>query len=170
MLSFPKSILLTFWIVISFCISSPAQKFLALDVYHLSGNMKRIRFRMNDKIIFQEKERRTLYAGIITEITDSSFTFEKKQIVLIKDVACIVIDKSNFVTRGIPEFLMAFGGGFIVLDSFNNLVNGGSPVIKKDAVIEGIAFAASGWLFLRFAKKKYRVGQRCVLKVIDVTP
>lgn len=170
MLSIHKYTLLTLSIAISFSISSPAQKFIALDVYHFTGNMKRIRFYKNDRIIFKEKDSRALYSGVIIDINDTSFTIEKQDPVRIKDVACIVIDRSNFVTRAIPEFLMAFGGGFIALDSFNNFVNGDSPVIKKEAVIEGVAFAASGWLLMSFAKKKHRIGRRCALKVIDVTP
>ena len=170
MFSLHRSIPLTLLIVILFFNSSHAQKFLALDVYHFTGNMKRIHFYKNSQIIYKVKNSRVLYSGAIIDINDSGFTIEKQEPVRIQDVRSITIDRSNFVTRAIPEFLMAFGGGFIVLDSFNDLLNGDSPVIKKETMIEGAAFAASGWLLLRFAKKKYRIGKRRALKVIDVTP
>lgn len=103
------------------------------------------------------------------EITDTSFSIKKNEIVRIQDVSCIIVDKSNFITRSIPNFLMGMGAGFITLDSFNNLMNEDYPVIKKQILIEGATFVVCGWILLRFSKEKHRISSRCTLKIIDIS-
>ena len=148
-----------------FCV---AQKYLVMDVSKLTG-FKRIRFSTGDDFRFRKKNERKKYTATIVYLTDSMIVF-KDSSVKISDIAIVYRDRSNFVTRGLSRWFLGLGVGFVALDTFNNAINNESPVVKKEAVIESASFLAAGLLLKALPIKRYRMGKRRSLKIIDLSP
>ena len=145
-----------------------SQKFLALDVYKL-GEMKRIRFYEKDQLTFRFRDGRKFFTHTIVRFEDSTIIFDAKLELTVSEIECIRVDRSTFVTHGLSHFLTDIGIGFIVLDSFNNLLNKEAPVVKTQTLKEGIPLIISGLIIKRMMIRKYRIGERRKLKIIDGT-
>lgn len=147
----------------------PAQKYLVLDVQKLNG-FKRIRFSPGDEFYFRLKNDRKKRGGIISGMGDSLVIFQNSTSVNINDISRVYRNKSNFVTRKLYKFCLVMGVGFVSLDSFNNAINGETPIVKKQALLESAGFTAAGLLLKMLPVKRYHIGKRRSLKIIDISP
>ena len=145
-----------------------SQKFLALDIYKWAG-AKRIHFYKGGEIRFRIRGSRKLFTHTIANINDSSLVFENGRELPIAEIDRVSINRSTFVSHGLSRFLFDIGAGFIVLDSFNNLLNG-ETTVKTQTIKEGIGLMAAGTLFRLLPIKRYRISSRRTLKIIDVSP
>jgi hypothetical protein len=164
-----KILFLTILITV-FCFNySSAQKILVLDVYHVTGNMKRIRFYQKDKLSFRLHESRKFFTHVITFIGDSSIVLDGNWILPISEIEKIKVDGSNHLVHTLSRFLIDCGIGFFVLDSFNSLTNG-DELFKPQVIEESAGLIISGLILKCLPVRKYKMNPRRVLKIIDVTP
>lgn len=115
------------------------------------------------------KNDKTIYKAELLSLEDSAFDIEGMHVPL-KIVNQIYISKGNFLTRDMAFVLFNAGLGFILLDTFNNGVNGISPLLNRRAVIPGASLMIAGKLIRLLSKRKYKIGENRILKVIDTSP
>ncbi|MFL5754121.1 MAG: hypothetical protein ACJ76F_11985 [Bacteroidia bacterium] len=139
-----------------------------MDISRVTG-FKRIKFSANDHFCFRLKNSRKKYCGTIEGLGDSLIVF-KGRTVGIDEIAMVYRDRSNFVTRGLSTFFIGLGIGFVSLDSFNNFINNERPIVKQQALIESASFLAAGLLLKKLGLKRYRIGKRRSLRILDISP
>lgn len=169
MLSIFRKFFLTLLIINLFYDFSFAQKFLALDIYHVTGNMKRIRFHENDNLTLRIHGSRKFFTHVITFLGDCSIVLDGNWILPLSEIDKVRIDRSNSLVHTLSRGLIDCGIGFFVLDSFNSLVNSDFPIVKIQAVKESAVLILSGIILQRVMIRKYRINSRRRLKIIDVT-
>lgn len=147
--------------------ASVAQKILVMDSYKLLG-FNRIRYSEGDEISFKLNDLKEKYHGEIVAINDSVI-FLKGMDVPLKMIDVVYREKGNFLTRDLSKFFMWAGLGFIILDTGNNLITKNDDVIEQRAVVAGGSLLLVGFTMKMLSIKKYRIGNRNTLKVIDVT-
>ena len=143
------------------------QQFVALDVTKVNG-FKRIKYYIGDEIRYKNAENNRRYKGKIVALSDSLIVFENKTVVNIKDIKVVYRDNANFVTRSLARFCLVFGPGFLGLDTFNNLINRRKPIVNDLAIQEGAAFVGAGLILDNMMKKRYKIGKRRSIKIMDL--
>ncbi|MGZ4056533.1 MAG: hypothetical protein ACXVPU_09795 [Bacteroidia bacterium] len=144
--------------------SCNAQKYLALDSYKITG-FKRIYFHEGDNICFRIKGDNIKYKAEILQINDSTIILKDRN-VPINIVDAIYRDRSNFLTRSFSKVFIWGGLGFVFLDTFNNAITQSETIVDKRAVIAGGSLVAAGFIIKMFAIKKYKIGNKRMLKVL----
>ena len=146
-----------------------AQRFLALDVYKWTG-AKRFRFHENEKLSFSVLDNGKVFTHTLLHIYDSVIVFDNGAEVPLKNIDKIVVNRSTIVSHGLSKFLIDIGAGYMVLDAFNNSVNGETPILKKQVIETGLGCMIAGKIISLLPIRRYRINARRTLKVIDVTP
>jgi len=164
-----RVILLFILIVFSAGISAQSNRFLSLDIEHLS-NTKRIKFYEGDQIIFKLKGSRYKYKGTLVWVNDSSIIMDSTKTFLIKNIRKILVDKSNHLTRAAATFISGCGVGYMGLDAFNNIINSDTPILRWLDVEIGVGLVVVGRAFKVLAIKRYKINKKHRLKFIDDTP
>ena len=150
-------------------INALTHKFLALDIYKVNS-VKRIKFYENDKIIVKVKTYQGKFKGVITNLNDTGLTLDNTMIISYNDIKKILIDKSNFLIRLTGNFIRVAGGGYILLDVVNNLINSDSPIINIRTVIIGCSLIVTGGAIRWLSVSRYKIDKRHTIKFIDDTP
>ena len=158
-------LLLSFFLLTNSC---AAQKILALDNYRLIG-FKRIRFKEGDIINFRLNDLKQKYTGEILHITDSTIIL-KGMDVPVNTIGMVYRGRGNFLTKSFAKAFIWAGLGFIILDTGNNLITHSSTIIDERAVIAGSSLMLVGGIMKLVEIKKYKIGNKHTLKIIDVTP
>jgi hypothetical protein len=156
-----------------FFLVSHAQNVLMLDVYKPWGGMKRIHYYPKDEIGLKIKELRHTFRGRILIIHDSSIVIVGREgidSISIKQIRMIVTDRSNWLTRAFSSFFRTAGVGVIILDTFNNVINNESQLIKPRIVITGASLFAAGMILKLYGTKRYRIGKNKILRIINTSP
>ena len=156
--------LVSLFLFTNFC---EAQKYLVLDSYRLLG-FKRVRYAEGDLISFRLNDFKTKYSGEILAINDSVIHL-KGMDVPIKTISVVYREKGNFLTKSFSKVFMWSGLGFIILDTGNNLLSKRSTVVEDRALVAGGSLIGLGLTMKLLSIKKYKIGNKHTLKVIDVT-
>jgi hypothetical protein len=146
-----------------------SNRFMSLDIKK-PGTIKRIKFYENDKIIFKVKTYRGRFKGMITNLTDTTLTLDNITVVSYKDIAKVLVDNNNSLTKVARAFLMTAGGGYIALDIVNNLITSTSPVINPRTIIIGAALVVIGQSIKWLSVKHYKIDKNHRIKYIDDNP
>lgn len=157
-----------FFLCVAITSNCIAQQFLALDVSRVIG-FKRIKYYVGDEITFKLKDSNKKHRGKIISFGDSLFQLENKTFVNIGNIKSIHRNNANFVTNGLGRFCLIFGPGFLGLDTFNNLINKRKPLINDMAVKEGAAFVGGGLILKNMMKRRYKIGERKSIKIVDLS-
>lgn len=163
--------LLPIFLVSLFSVSISAQNFLAFDIYRPFG-MKRIHYYPKDKFSCKVKGSKKKYSGVIQLISDSNLILSSKKhtdTVEINKIRMVLVDRSNYLTRSFQHCFYIAGPGIIALDSFNNLINSESQIVKPRVVKTGIGLVISGLLLKLYETKRHRIGKRKILKVMNTS-
>lgn len=163
-----KVLSFTFLILLAITSNCIAQQFLALDVSRVTG-FKRIKYYIGDEITFKLKDSHKKQKGKIVFFSDSLFQLEDKTYVNIDNIKVTYRNNANFVTNGLGRFCLIFGPGFLGLDTFNNLINKRKPLINEIAVKEGAAFVGGGLILKNMMKRRYKIGKRKSIKIVDLS-
>lgn len=163
-----KGHIIAFILLLLFTSNCIAQQFLALDVSSVTG-FKRIKYYIGDEITFKLKDSNKKKTGKIVSFGDSLFQLEDKSFVNIGNIKSIHRNNANFVTNGLGRFCLIFGPGFLGLDTFNNLINKRKPIINDMAVKEGAAFVGGGLILKNIMKRRYNIGKRKSIKIVDLS-
>ena len=150
-------------------LSAQSNKFMSLDIEH-KATTHRIKFYIQDKIIFKLKQDKKKYKGIITDVNDSSLTLDSTTAILYKNIDKVLVDNSNYLTRAASAFLIGCGVGYIGLDALNNAINGNKPILRLLDVEIGAGLVLIGEAIKILSIKRYKISKKHRIKFIDDTP
>jgi hypothetical protein len=157
------------FLLFSLGLNAQSNKFLSLDIEHLSTT-KRIKYYEQDKIIFKVKNDKHKYKGIMVSVNDSFFVLDSTRTFRIKDVQKILVDNSNHLTRAATTFISGCGAGYIIIDAFNNIINLDSPIFNIRTLEIGAGLIIVGQVIRILSIKRYKINKNHRLKFIDDTP
>lgn len=148
-----------------FSLAQEYEKFISIGA---TGKTKRMKFYQGDPISLELKNLTRIH-GTITAIKDSSFIVEGTNIP-VSEVSVILLTKATLVSHALSVLTGGCGAGFIIIDSFNNLITSERPVFKPRAIIAGTALIATAGLIHVLIHKKYRIKGSRTVKIINTSP
>jgi hypothetical protein len=159
------------WIIIPCCLffatESAAQKILLLEK---TKKFKRIRHFQGDHLAFRVDNERYAIAGEIEAILDHGiivgdklYMFENITMVLNYQKFAVFRRLSTYAFYAIPPMLV-----YTMLH--RGLNTGEQPLLDRNSLQVVGVFAGIGVILWPFKARKYRLGNKWQLRVIDVTP
>ncbi len=162
-----RAIILIFLIFI-FGSELSAQRYLAVDLYRL-GTFKRFSIYEGSMMKFKLKENHRMQKNKLVALKDSTLFFEDGTMVPVSDIKCVVVNRSHVLLQVLRRVLVIAGVGFIGLDTFNNAINGESPVFKEQVLTIGGSLFLAGQLLKLTETKRVRPGRNKRIHIIDNT-
>jgi hypothetical protein len=139
-----------------------AQKTLVVEKI---GTMTRYGFHLGDDVKIQTKTDRLILKSYIWELTDSSVTIGIHHTVPLTDVGAVY--KYYHFPNLLTKFFFIAGGGYFVLDSFNNMINK-EKIFNPQTFLISCGLVAVGCAIIPLHQKKCRIGIKWRLKVMDI--
>lgn len=142
-----------------------SQKILALD---RSGHVKRVRFDVEDEVKLWLPD--TIAEGQIDYIGETSITVNGKEI-HIADITAIKYAKNGFGAALLKQAMVKFpiaGGALLLFDVVNGAVDPKYSRFTPGIVITAGALILSGPIAYFLVYRKYKIGQRNQLKILDL--
>jgi hypothetical protein len=143
-------------------ISSYGQNTLLL---HKLGSAKKYTYEIGDEISLKTLEKKLRLKGTVIDIRDSSFMVGIHYSVKLNDVDKIY--RRLHFPRLMSKFFLIAGGGYIILDAFNNLINN-RTVIDSQTLIIGGSLIGVGLVMIPLSYKHVKVGLRWKLQALDL--
>ncbi len=138
-----------------------------LLAFEKGGRVKRLYYKVGDRINFYLKNDKTLYRPFIQGILPTSFVSYQTQVPL-EEVATIVIYRDSwFINQG-SFYLPMAGVGYFLMDMINPIFSKNEAfVFSKPALLTSSILVLSGFSLHLFKKRKHHLGKRKYLKIID---
>ena len=138
-----------------------AQKVLVLEKI---GKGRYISFKAGDVIRLETEKGQFHVHEEIVQVDDSSILVRSNYRIPLNDIGSIHQTYRSRKSNGI--LLMAAGGALIAVTSINNALHN-KPVIDPVYWSIGAGLASAGGLWYSLGKRKYRIGKKWRLKVLD---
>lgn len=110
------------------------------------------------------------HTSTIVDMQDSMLYIETGEIIYLKDLKKIIINRSNYLTRKVSAFFRVAGIGYIALDAINSGINFEASIFKDRVLIVGGALFLVGEIIHIANKKRITIGKNRTLKIIDLIP
>ena len=139
------------------------QKFLQIEKY---GSLKIEKYYIGDDLSYQLSGDKTWYAGTIQDlIVDENIILFADRYIKLGDIR--TIRKYRRWSQSIGNQLFIFAGSWLFFSAAGTLV--GWELRWDTAIIAGSAMA-TGWLIKKIFKyKKYKIGKKRRLRMLDIT-
>jgi hypothetical protein len=130
------------------------------------GTSRKFYYHLDDRIKLTTKENHRIFDAL-TNITDSVISVSNKDFEIpVHDIAS-VYPQFGFPRR-LGKNLCLAGGVFLVIITFNNIINNQQVFPSYGFIVSG-ACLAGGLVSLSLAQQKCKIGYRWKLKVLDST-
>jgi hypothetical protein len=140
-----------------------SQKILDLHYRSLFGKEKHFQFFNNAEFSYRLKGQLFYRTEKVVNMNDSMLIFINDRVVKLHDIKSIRIS-------GIKLSSWFYAAGFLFLagDSFNNLINKDTPIVKERS-INVAAYSILGGLIMQYFQDKHvRINKTTELKVLDL--
>jgi hypothetical protein len=139
-----------------------AQKTLVLEKI---GTSTRYAFHLGDDVKIRTIKQNVIHKSYLWNLTDSTMTIGPRTVVPLSDVGAVY--KNYHFPKFMSKALFISGAGYLIIDSFNNLINNRQVFVPETLLISGSLMTA-GLLLVPFWQKKCRIGIRWKLKIMDI--
>jgi hypothetical protein len=156
-----KKLFLLMVIVASFSGAS-GQKTLVLEKI---GTSTRYAFHLGDDIKIRTISQNVIVKSYLWNLSDSSVTIGPRTIIPLSDIGAVY--KNYHFPKLMSSILIIAGAGYLILDSFNNLINNEQVFVPETLIISGSLIVA-GVAIVPLWQKKIKVGIRWKLKIMDI--
>lgn len=156
------SFFLLFCVMLSTSVFS--QKILAFDKL---GRVKRIKYYEGEYISLQTTSKEKV-KGIITQIKDSTFSVEGKELSLFS-VAKVYNTQTGMGYQLMANIFIIPAVGYIPLITINGLINNDSPVFRQNQLYYGGGFIGIAIISNYLANRPFRISEKRPLKIIDIS-
>jgi hypothetical protein len=157
-----KKLILILILLTSSVIILPAQKMIVLEKI---GTQTRYGFRLGDYMKIQTREKKQIVKSYLWALTDSSITIGPRTTIAVSDIGAVY--KNFHFPRLMTKFFFLLGAGYLVLDSFNNMINKEKVFNPQTLIISGSIIGVSLAL-IPFHQWKYKIGIRWKFKIMDI--
>ena len=111
------------------------------------------------------KTKKLIVKSYLWTLTDSSVTIGPRTILPLSDIGAVY--KHFYFQKLMTRILLYAGAGYLILDSFNNLINHEQVFVPQTMIISGSLIGAS-FAIIPLGQKKCRIGIRWKLKIMDI--
>ncbi len=140
------------------------QRLLTLEK---GGKVKRLYYKVGDRINFYLKNDETLYRPFIQEILPSSFVTYQTEVPFEQVATWVIYNDSWLVNQG-SVYLPLAGIGYFLMDMINPIFSQNEAfVFSKPTLLTSSMLVLSGLTLQLFKKRKHHLGKRKHLKAID---
>ena len=155
-----KLIILVSLLIVSFGLS--AQKTLVLEKI---GTHMRYGYHLGDDLKIKAKGYKQNLHSYIWNLTDTSLTIGSKTTVQLSDITSVY--RNYYFPKLVTRILLYAGAGYLVLDSFNNLINKERVFNPQTLIISG-SLLCVGIAIMPVIQRKCKIGIRWKLKILDI--
>jgi hypothetical protein len=155
-----KLILLVVLLVVSFGLL--AQKTLVLEKI---GTPSRFGYHLGDDLKIKAKGYKQNLHSYIWNLTDTSLTIGSKTTVQLSDITAVY--RNYYFPKLMTRVFLYAGAGYLVLDSFNNLINKQRVFNPQTLIISG-SLICVGVAMMPVIQRKCKIGIRWKLKIMDI--
>ncbi len=148
-------------LILILTVTSLAQKILVVEKI---GKGRWFSYKEGDNIRLETKKDQFHFISEITLITDSSIILGGYTRISLEDILYIEKVYKNRKANGV--LLIIAGGLSIGISSFNHMLNN-QPVIDPVFLSVGAVISSLGVLWYSQSKRKYNIGNKWKLKVLD---
>ncbi|MCX6247966.1 MAG: hypothetical protein NTW10_09545 [Bacteroidetes bacterium] len=129
------------------------------------GTPRRYAFHLGDDMKIQTIKLNQIHKSYLWNLTDSTMTIGPRTVVPLSDVAAVY--KNHHFPKIMSKFLIIMGGGYIVLDAFNNIINH-DQVFNSQTLIIGGSILLAGVAIIPFWQTKHKIGIKWKLKIMEI--
>jgi len=139
-----------------------AQKTLVVEKI---GTSTRYAFHLGDDVKVRTKKQDVIVKSYLWALTDSSLTIGPHTVIPASDVSAVY--KHFHFQKFMTQAFVYAGAGYLVLDTFNNLINHEQVFVPQTLIISG-SLLSVGFAIIPLGQKKCRIGIRWKLKIMDI--
>lgn len=143
-----------------------SQKILEIDIVRFN-KLKTIQLYNNSLLEYKLKGGHHYRINKITDLRDSSILFSNDSVVSLSQIKAIKVRNGNHLYPLFSGFFYTGGVLFVGLDTFNNAINGESPVVKPLAVYVSAGLIATGFIIKQLSIKRIRMNKRKTLRILE---
>jgi hypothetical protein len=129
------------------------------------GTSRRYAFHLGDEVKVLTIKEKSIHKSYLWNLTDSTMTIGPRTVVPLSDVATVY--KDHHFPKLMSKFLMIMGGGYIVLDAFNNLINNKQVFVPQTWYIGG-GIMLAGVAIIPLWQTKHKIGIHWKLKIMEI--
>jgi hypothetical protein len=146
-----------------FSLSLIGQKTLLVEK---TGRSAKYYYHLGDKIKLRTSDSKTIYKGILTDISDSSVIISSgsSDLIKIKDITCVY--KQFLRTKKLGIRLIQFSGIIFGVITINNLITNSRVFTQYSFIVSG-AFLGGGIILLALSERQCKIGVRWNVKTLD---
>jgi hypothetical protein len=149
-------------IFLAFFSGAFAQNTLVLEKI---GTTRKYAFHLGDNLKIQTIKKNLVLKSYLWNLTDTSLTIGQHTIVPLSDVGAVY--KNHHFPKLMSRFFFIAGAGYIILDSFNNLINNKQVFVPETLYIGG-SLMVVGVALVPLWQTKHKIGIRWKLKIMDI--
>ncbi|MGA3014399.1 MAG: hypothetical protein ABSD71_10235 [Bacteroidales bacterium] len=129
------------------------------------GTQRRYGFHLGDNIKIQTRSTKQIVKSYIWALTDTTVTIGPRTTIPASDVGAVY--KNFHFPKLMTKFFFIGGAGYLVLDSFNNLINKERVFRSQTLIISGCLMGFS-LAIIPLHQWKYKIGIRWKFKIMDI--
>lgn len=100
---------------------------------------------------------------------DSLIIFDNDSVIKLSQIKAIKLRNSNHIIPLFGSLFMIGGAGVIIVDSFNNIINGQPKILDERVAIIGASLFVAGIIIKQLAIKRVRINQHKTLRIINLS-
>ena len=147
--------------------NTDAQKILEIDISHFN-KFKKVQLFNNSYLEYKLKGEHTYRIDKMVSINDSMIVFKNDSTIFISQIKSIKLRNASVLAKLFGSFFLVGGTGFILLDTFNNIINRQAKIIDERAVIASASLIAASLIIKQFTIKRIRINKHHALRVLDI--
>lgn len=145
---------------------SSAQETLEI-MYTRFGSFKNYKIHINEVFDYKLKGERRFHSGKIIAMSDSTLLFSNYDEVKLSQLKSVRFKKNNHLITIFSKAFLIAGVGFILLDTFNNIILNRPTVVNEKAVVISAALLSTSFLLKRMSYKRVRTGKHKILRIVN---
>lgn len=132
------------------------------------GKLKKYEVYVGDFLEYKLKGKYSYRRDKITNLQDSFIVFKNDSVIKLSQLKAVRLKKNHHLVRTLQTAFIGLGGGFIFLNTTNNLIAERSPALDPLAVLIGAGLIGTGIIIKQINIKRIRINDRNQLKIIDL--
>ena len=149
-------------ILYTFLSAASAQKTL---LFEKVGTSSRYAYHLGDDIKVRTLKQNQVLRSYLWGITDTTLTIGPRNTISIFDIGAFY--RNHHFPKLMTSFFFIAGAGYLIIDSFNNLINKEQVFVPQTMIISASLIGVSMAIIL-LGQKKCRIGIRWKLKIMDI--
>ena len=141
--------------------TASAQKTL---LFEKIGTSSRFAYHLGDDIKIRTLKKNLILKSYLWGLTDTTLTIGPRNTVSVTDIGTVY--RNHHFPKLMTRFFFIAGAGYLIIDSFNNLINKEQVFIPQTLIISGSLIGIS-LVLIPAHQTKMKIGIRWKVKILD---